>query len=251
MKKLQWKKIALLGLLCLIMALCAACGGKDGNVATDTGNNESDKIPVILNNAEYLLYQNVFYNGYGSQYNLKSVEKQGVFTSIYDAYNNRERYYVWGYLDQTMCCDWQWELAVTDPSNLPPRGSLIKVKGVFVGSDDALDRYWIMNPDIQVVTKYTGPSTEIDMLTMSDTLERVQLINVVNKSAVFEGKQFSLYGRIYSTGTVQDPYYDGSWQVPYTITNDEYKVPAIGTTVNMRGTIVEGTFQVSSIEIRE
>lgn len=242
MKQSYVKRLALLLLLAALLMLCTACGDSGGG--GQSGTPTSKEVPAILNQTEYVLYQNIFANDTGSQYVGQEMTKHGVFTTIQDAYNGVTRYYVWGYLDNTRCCDWQWELKVTNTKDLPSNGSLVTVKGVFTASEDALDGYWLTNPEIATVTRYVGESSEVDMYTMSDTLERVQILNILNRSEAFEGKQFSAYGRVASLTTLEDPYYDGSWQVPFTANSD---IPAFGTTVVLRGTVKNGALEAASL----
>ena len=237
------KRFLLAVLLLAAVILCTACGGDSGG--NQTGAPTANEVPVVLSQMEYTLYQNIFANDTGSQYEGKEFTKQGVFGTIYDAFSSRTRYYVWGYLDNTRCCDWQWEIKVDNPKNLPSSGSLVTVKGTFTASEDALDGYWLANPEITALSQYTGGSgAELEMCTLSDTLERVQLLNIIRIPDVFEGKTFSAYGRIYSASVLQDPYYDGSWQVPFTT---DQTVPAIGTTVRLTGTVVGGILSSTSL----
>ena len=231
------KRYLLAALLLAAAILCTACGGESGG--NQTGAPAANEVPAVLSQVEYTLYQNIFANRTGSQYEGREFTKQGVFGVIYDAFSQRTRYYVWGYLDNTRCCDWQWEIKIDETKNLPSSGSLVTVKGVFTASDDALDGYWLTNPEITAHSQYTGGNgVELDMFTLSDTLERVQLLNIIYKPESFEGKTFSAYGRIYAASVLQDPYYDGSWQVPFTT---DQTVPAIGTTVRLTGTVTGGT----------
>ena len=227
------KKKSLLILVLIICAvLCAACGSETAAA------KEITEVPVILNQAEYVLNQQIFYNGTGMDYVGKKVNKEGVFTTLTDAYNGKTRYYVWGYLDNTKCCDWQWEIVPQDESALPLNGSHVRVSGTFQASDDALDGFWITGAEVTTVASYTGgPAVDINMLTMDGTLERVQTSNMVNKPDSFEGKTFVVYARIYGDGVLQDPYYDGSWQAPFTTAES---MPAIGTTVVLKGTVHGG-----------
>ena len=229
-------KKALSILMLILAALCCAACSSGGSNAGKT----SATVPVVLNQAEYVLYQNIFGNQEGIEYVNKPVTKNGVFAILRDAYSNRDRYYVWGYLDNTKCCDWQWEIKVKNTNNLPANGSLVSVKGTFTSSDDALDGYWITDPQITVKTKYENPApADLDMCTLSDTLERVQVINILHRAEAFEGKSFSAYGRILSMTMLQDPYYDGSWQIPF-MPKAGTQTPAIGTTVELRGTVTGG-----------
>ena len=82
------------------------------------------------------------------------------------------------------------------------------------------------------------------MRSMSCTLERVQMLNVIYRQDSFENDGFLAYGRIASAGALEDPYYDNSWQIEL-IWDGE--VPAIGTLVEVSGTISEGKLVVESI----
>ena len=223
--------------------LLAGCGE---NSAKTEDSKTSDQIPTIIDPQEYLLYQNIFYNDYGSKYDGKPVTKQGTFAVIKDAFNKRDRYYVWGYLDQTKCCDWQWEFVPENPDELPPVGSKISVEGTFVKNEDALDVYWIKNAKVKTLTEFTGKPVELNMRAMSDTLERVQVINIIRVPSFFPNTEFMAYGRIASAGVLEDPYYDGSWQIPYT---SDSETPAIGTLVILKGHIMDGVLSDCALEI--
>lgn len=222
----------LMPLILLIALLCAGCGGQ-----ASSRDAHIDTVPEILSQEEYVLYQNVFHGDYGPQLTGKEVVKRGVLAAVQDAFNDRTRYYVWGYMDATRCCDWQWELVPEDLPALPPTGSLVNVRGTFAASDDALDGYWIENAAVEAESTYTGPTAELDMCAMSCTLERVQMLNILYQSDYFEGKAFAAYGRIAGPGTLENPYYDGSWQIGF---SSEDTSPAIGTQVVLRGTVAGG-----------
>ena len=219
------KMIAAILSVLLIGSLCA-CGSGGG-----------DGMPVVFNPGEYALYTNIFYNDQGSDYDGKEVTKIGTFTSLQDRYNDVTRYYVWGYSDQTKCCDWQWELNLTDTGNLPSNGAQVEVKGIFSSHDAALDGYWIESPSISVKQEYHGPDCDVDMTTMSATLERVQLANMGNFMSDFEGQSVYAYGRVYSPTSIEHPYYDGVWVQDFESADT---TPAIGTLVIVSGTFRDG-----------
>ena len=79
---------------------------------------------------------------------------------------------------------------------------------------------------------------------MSDTLERVQLLNMQHFSDQFEGRTVLAYGRIAGPGEIQDPYYDGSWTQKFS-SDDE--LPPIGTVVILRGTWRGGVIEDCAI----
>lgn len=230
---------ALLGVV-LIAAMLAACGSTaDAPEASQqqAENEVSDVMPTVVNTAEYTLYRNIFFNDMQADYDGKETVKEGTFATIHDAFNDVTRYYVWGYNDQTKCCDWQWELKMDDVSDLPTNGSLVRVTGTYETNEDGLDDFWIIHPQITVKTPFVGRDYDIDMQAMSDTLERVQTINISNRKDVFEGKTVCGYGRVQNENTLKDPYYDNSWTVAI---SGEYEVPAFGTMVLVSGTIRDG-----------
>ena len=240
----------LTAMLFTVVLLCSACSG-GGSASGSAEVKTTAEVPVVLNQAEYVLYQNIFYNDYGPQYDNTPVTKNGVFAIIQDGFTNVTRYYVWGYLDNTMCCDWQWEIVPKDTKNLPAPGSLITVTGTFVKNESqALDGYWIKDAEITTVTAYTGQTAELNMLTMSDTLERVQMLNIMYRSDSFEGKTFLAYGRIAGGSMLQDPYYDGSWEIPFTSTGDTASL-AIGTSVRLAGKVASGTLGESTVTVMQ
>ena len=97
------RKICTLLSCILLMALTACSGNGKGNTS-----GSSDTIARILNPMEYTIYVNTFLNEQGDDYTGKSSTKEGVFSILYDSFNDTTRYYVWGYSDETLCCDWQW-----------------------------------------------------------------------------------------------------------------------------------------------
>ena len=225
----------------LITTVLSGCGGKatssDKTGSATNNGNVVDVMPTVLNTAEYTLYQNIFYNDMKSEYTGKESVKEGTFATLTDAYNNTTRYYVWGYNDQTKCCDWHWELKIDDTSNLPTNGSQIKVTGVYEENEAALDKFWIVNPEITVVKEFTGRDCDIDMQSMDNTLERVQCANIVNNKEAFEDKTVKCYGRILNETTLQDPYYDNSWTINI---SGDFDPLAFGTTVEVEGIVKNG-----------
>lgn len=233
--------LALILTLGMLFALCA-CGEEEKTDVSSAA--ETDSLPIVLDSNEYNLYQNIFYNQMGEEYAGQSMTKTGVFTSIYDSFNQVTRYYVWGYYDQTKCCDWQWEFVPEDPTALPAIGSLVEMTGTFCADEAALDGYWFIDTSLHVKTAYEASEGEIDMCTMSATLERVQLINMQMFPEEYEGKTVRVYGRVYSPTEVQHPYYDNAWTQPFS-TNGS--VPAIGSVVIVSGNFSKGEIMDASI----
>lgn len=244
------KRLLILLSVLVMIALLPACGGKenatvDAPQASGSVNTADGEMPVVVNTGEYTLYQNIFYNDTKADYAGKDTVKEGTFATIYDAFNDVTRYYVWGYNDWTKCCDWQWELKPDDTSALPVNGSLVTVTGTYEENEDALDKFWIIHPEVTVKETFDGRDFDVDMQAMGSTLERVQSINIVRNAEAFEGKTVCAYGRIKDQNTLEDPYYDNSW----TITLDgEYEVPAFGTLVLVTGTIRDGSIINCKIE---
>lgn len=236
--KSNWNKIAALVLLALgLLAVLSGCSG-----ASD-GAKEVSEVPTVLNQAEYIFAQNFFLNGYAQDYVGKAAEKEGVYAEVLDE-EGKVRHYLWGYLDNTKCCDWAWEFMPVEGTELPPVGSQIKIKGKYVANTTALDGYWIDGASVETVAKYTGETADLNMMTMCDMLERVQLSRVMRFPETYEGKSFFAYGRVASDTTIQDPYYDGSW-VANIATEDT--LPAIGTTIVLKGTVRGGVLAESKI----
>lgn len=238
-------------LLALLLALiaCSCSGGESSSADVDTEATEqgsaSQAMPTVLDPTEYLLYQNIFFSGAGADYEGTRVTKKGTFATVYDAFNKTKRYYVWGYNDQTKCCDWQWELRLEDEADAVSNGSLVEVSGIFTKSESSLDGYWIEQPDITVTEDYEGIRADIEMTAMSATLERVQILNIQNFPEEFEGKSVSAYGRMYSLTSIQHPYYDGVWTQEFL---SESPALAIGTMVVLTGTVQNGAFADCTVE---
>jgi len=233
------KKIMILFLtLCSLLCLCA-CGVQKEN----TG-----EMPTVLNTTEYVLYQNIFYNDAAEDYVGKEQTKTGTFAILHDSYNDCTRYYVWGYNDQTKCCDWQWEFVPADISGLPAPGSLVDVTGTFQGSESALDGYWLENAKLTVKTAYSAPARDLLLSTMSGTLERVQIYNMMQFPENYQGKTICAYGRIASPTSFQDPYYDGSWSFDF---SSEDELPAIGTMVLLDGACGDAAIVDCSLTVTE
>ncbi len=232
----------LLAALVLMLCACENAGTHQEGIA----EKETDQIPAVIDQNEYLLYQNTFMNGYAKEIVGKTAVKRGVLGKIHDTFHNMDRYYAWGYLDKMKCCDWQWEIIPREPESLPAVGSLVRASGTFRQDDEALDKYWFTDVTVETEERYTGLQTDLNMLVLSDTLERVQVLNILYEPEAFEGKAFKAYGRIAGTNMLEDPYYNGSWQIPFAA---EEVAPAIGTMVKLQGRVKAGTLAESVIEI--
>ncbi len=232
------KIICIILSLLLVAGLCACSSGGDTVQGDSQVLETKTGMKRILNTGEYVLYQNIFYNSQGGDYEGKQVTKLGTFTTLHDEYNKTVRYYVWGYNDQTMCCDWQWEIKIDDPSSNPADGSLVQVTGTFTKDEKALDGYWITEPQITVNSEYKKTDFDIDMLTMSATLERVQVQNIQAFRESFNGQKVQVYGRVYSETTIQHPYYDEAFQMAFSPKKN--KIYPIGAVITVAGELNQG-----------
>ena len=222
----------LVSLLVFSLVGCQSGGGETASNGAASEYSTTTTLPTVLDTMEYTLYTNIFYNGTGDEYLGQTITKTGTFATIHDSFNGVTRYYVWGYLDETKCCDWQWEFVPQEGVELPANGSLVKMTGVFAKDEAALDGYWFVDATVTVQKGYQGPDVYVDMGTMSATLERVQLINMQYYPEDYAGQTARLYARVASLDSLEHPYYDGAWQQQIAA---EGTLPAIGTLVIATG----------------
>lgn len=238
------KKLLVLSLCALLLLALTACA-KSEPTTTEATTAAAAVMPTVLNQNEYILYQNIFFNDGADDYLGNTAVKEGTLARVTDAFSETTRYYVWGYMDATKCCDWQWEFVPKDPDSLPASGSKIKMTGKMVRDDAALDNIWFTDAEVELVTPYEPVACDVDMTTMNATLERVQLLNMQYKPDAFKGKTLRIYGRVYNLSAIQHPYYDGAWTQDL---STEAEVPAIGTMVIVTGTWQGGVIQAGRIE---
>ena len=201
------KKLISLFVVLLICLSFASCGGT--SEPTDGGTTDFE----IFDSMEYSAYVNIFYEGNGSDFENKTYTKDGVFGILQDEYSGVTRYYVWGYADQTKCCDYQWEFVPDADTQLPAPGSLVKISGSFVADENALDGYWFEDVTFEVTKEKAASAYDYDLTTLSPTLVRVQLINMQVHPLVFDAKSVNVYGRVLDSDTIQHPYYDEAWEL--------------------------------------
>ena len=256
------KIIAVLLTFSLVLAF-AACGGQKTNVndatgtdapASDTQNgdaNPNTTAPTAqgaalglqlntgmkekLDQIEYAVYCDIFYNKNAAEYENQKYTKDGVFATLEDAFSGKTRYYVWGYADQTKCCDFQWEFVMPEGADVPESGSYVTMTGTLTKSEDALDGYWFTDVTLTVEEPFAHAGYDYDMTTISPTLTRVQVINMTQFKDQFDGKTMRVYGRALSLNSVQHPYYDNAWSLDFNYDGDP--TFAIGDDI-----LVEGTF---------
>lgn len=239
-------------ILCVILTVAlASCGNTAQENTADTTSSDTDvttpTADAVLSDGEldtgmkekfdqmeYASYVDLFYNDNGSSYEGKTFTKDGTFGTIYDAYNDVTRYYVWGYADNTKCCDYQWEFVLPEGAEAPEPGSYIKVTGTMKSNEAALDGYWLENAELTVTEEFTNAGFDLDMTTMSPTLVRVEIINMLQHPDKFKDKRIRLFGRALSENTIQHPYYNESWTMHFTETDT---VPATGKYI-----LIEGIF---------
>lgn len=235
------KRVLCVCLVLTLLTLCACQSKADADAGADSGKSAS--LPTVLNTNEYVLYQNIFFNGQADDYVNKPATKVGTYTILRDQFNQVDRYYVWGYNDATKCCDWQWEFVPGKGQELPPVGSLVELTGTLRASDSALDGYWFTDASLKVKTSYEGPACDVDMSAMSATLERVQILNMQYFPNEFQGKTLVAYGRVLEPTILQHPYYDGAWTQEFQNSTDL----AIGTVVLVQGSYDNGVITQAQI----
>ncbi len=241
------KKLLSLILILAFAVSFSACG-KDSTADTTTppadallsDGEVNTGMKEKFDQMEYASYVDLFYNNNGSAYEGKSYTKDGTFAILEDAYNNVTRYYVWGYADNTRCCDYQWEIVLPEGIDIPEAGSYVKVKGTMEKNEAALDGYRLTDVTLEVMESFTDAGFDIDMTTMSPTLVRVEIINMLNFPAIFNGKSIRVFGRALTPTSIQHPYYNESWSVDFTAAET---VPATGEYI-----LLEGIFSDSSIK---
>ncbi len=240
------KLISLILSLILVLSL-SACG--ESNEETTAENGETVTNPTAdallsegelntgmkekFDQMEYSAYVDLFYNDNGASYEGKTFKKDGTFAILKDAYSNVTRYYVWGYADNTKCCDYQWEIVMPDGAEIPEPGSYVKVTGTMEKNAAALDGYWLTDVTLEVTDAFENAGYDMDMTTMSPTLVRVQVINILQFPDNFKDMKVRVFGRALGANSIQHPYYNESWSMHFTETDT---VPAIGKYILLEGT---------------
>ena len=240
------KLFSLIISLTIVLSL-AACGGNTEEATT--GNGEAVTNPsadALLSDGElntgmkekfdqmeYSAYVDLFYNDNGASYEGKTFKKDGTFAILKDAYSGVTRYYVWGYADNTKCCDYQWEIVLPEGTEIPEPGSYVKLQGTMEKNEAALDGYWLKDITLEVTDSFTNAGFDMDMTTMSPTLVRVQVINILQFPDNFKDIKVRIFGRALSANTIQHPYYNESWTMHFSETDE---APAIGKYILLEGT---------------
>ncbi len=197
--------------VCVSFVACdgSASQGDDASVSQSDGTSAYETFDSM----EYSVYVNIFYNGLGEDYENKTYTKEGIFGILQDEYNNTTRYYVWGYADQTKCCDYQWEVVLDENAQIPVPGSFVKFTGTLLADESALDGYWFTDVSLEVVNEKAKTAFDYDLTTLSPTLARVQIINMLAHPDVFDSKTVNVYARVLDADTIQHPYYDEAWEL--------------------------------------
>ena len=252
-------------ILCFILAITmllalSACG--KGTEETTDANGETVTNPsadALLSDGElntgmkekfdqmeYSAYVDLFYNDNGASYEGKTFVKDGTFAVLEDAYSGVTRYYVWGYADNTKCCDYQWEIVLPEDTEIPEPGSYIKVTGTMEKNEAALDGYWLKDIIFEVTDKFENAGFDMDMTTMSPTLVRVQVINILQFPDNFRDKSVRIFGRALSTNSIQHPYYNESWSMHFTEIDNP---PAIGSYILLEGIYADKQVTTSNLTV--
>lgn len=200
-----------------------------------TVDTPAEKVNKIVNADEMAMYNAIFFDK-DESYMDTDMTKNGIFTILYDAFNGVDRYYVWGYADDSCTSGWQWEFTVADPATLPKVGSEVSVTGKFVANDSALDKKWIADATVSVVSEYNNALCKYDLTTMSPILSaRVQVPNIINNLDKFNDK-ICLYAKVADHDMLTSTYDDLSWSV-HTVAGTT--LPEVGTVVTVVGTFNE------------
>ena len=173
-----------------------------------------------FNAAEDSAYHDLFFDKNYDDYKNKEFEKQGTFAKIYDAYNDVERYYVWGWGSTAKDCCYQWEFVMPSGAKIPSPGSYITVKGTMTESESALDGYWLTDISLSTEEEFNGSSADYDLAVMSPTLARVQLINMLQKSDEFMNVSIRIIGRTQGENTIIPAYTADGWALHFTPARD-------------------------------
>ncbi len=245
------KKLTALLLAVLLILTFTACSGGTEETTTSSDNTDTDTVTnptadALLSEGEldtgmkekfdrmeYAAYVDLFYNDNGASYEGKTFTKDGTFAILTDAYNDTTRYYVWGYADNTKCCDYQWEIVLPEGTEIPEAGSYVKVNGTMEKNDEALDGYWLKDVTLEITDEFTNAGYDMDMTTMSPTLTRVEIINMLQFPEKFNDVSIRIFGRALSGNSIQHPYYNDSWSMHFTETDT---VPATGKYILLEGT---------------
>ena len=223
------KKLIALTLALITVFVFASCGSEGGN---DEGHtHDPSGAPVtsvkdyetgvkdVFSADEDAAYHDLFYNDAGDKYENKEFTKNGVFAVIYDAYNDVERYYVWGYGDEAKDCCYQWEFVMPENATVPAPGSYIKVTGTMSHDEKALDKYWLTDVTFSVEEAYEATEYDFDFVTMSPTLIRVQMINMLQLKEEFADKRIRIIGKALSENTLGSANDSSEWSVHFSAAN--------------------------------
>ncbi len=191
----------------------------------------------VISHEEDEAYHDLFYNKNTSAYENKKFTKEGIFAVIFDAYNEKERYYVWGYGHDTRDCCYQWEFVMPEGTKAPAPGSLIEVKGTMTHSEDALDGYWLTDASLSVKKAATETDFDYDLVSMSPTLMRVQIINMLNKSDFFKAVTVRIPGKTVNENTIAPAFTDDDWTLHFTSAKSHINADTL--------VIVEGTYNTA------
>lgn len=191
-------------------------------------------LKEYFNENEDAAYHELFFDKKTSEYENKKFTKYGTFAVIYDAYNDTERYYVWGYGHDTKDCCFQWEFVMPENTELPVPGSYIKVEGTMTGDEKALDKYWLTGVSLSVEEAFTPAEYDYDFVTLSPTLTRVQVINMLQHPEKFADKTVRIIGKTLSENTITSAYTDDNWSVHFSASRDHLNADTI--------VMIEGVF---------
>lgn len=204
------------------------------------------KVNKIVNADEMAQYNKIFFEK-DEAFDNTDMTKTGIFTILYDAFNGVDRYYVWGYDSEEAVSGWQWEFSVAEGTVLPAVGSEVTVTGKFVQNETALDKRWIENAAVTVVSEYKDSPCKYDLTTMSPILSaRVQFPNIISNLDKFNDK-VCLYAKVAEGNMLVSPYEGLEWSA-HTVSGTV--LPAVDTYVTVVGTLdAHGQFLTETLYI--
>ena len=242
------KRIWLTGLAVLLFCLSVCGCTREGPVAYD-GTTSSDVLPIVIDEDEFIMYENVFTQHFEDMYDGERQTREGVLCAVYDHHDDITRYFVWGYSNDRLKKDWYWELKVSDPSKLPPVGSQIRVTGTIRPHDEAMYGRWMEKPSWTVLVLYMGEQYDVNMAAMGVSLEMTQLAQMHHEPGEFEGKRVSMYGRITADGQLRHPHSTDGWtqKIDADVTNFAVDTMVLVSGVYRNGVISEAVVTTTNL----
>lgn len=243
------KSILILLAIALVFSFSSCKNDDSGNTVTDehghvvTTSSESgsgahthnpegpalsyaDKLPLnyteYADEDEFVKYDDMFIKKNFQSYENKSLTVTGIFCVLKNTNTDALHYFVWGYKDTAKTSCYQWEIVLPEGVEAPAAGSLVEVSGTMTKEAGSIDSYRLTDTSLTVKEEATPSGFELDFLTLSPTLRRVQLQYIVlyaNKEASYTARAG---GKALSENTLgdTDPILNSDWSVHFTASKD-------------------------------